>query len=191
MPSHDVSLHMETRKLAYASLVLTAIVAVGVCRWSAGELIGSRPHSTAPYSPSTSAHPLRLTPRVRLDDLRLRPATVMNGDRDAFGFRQHVAVVAERSAPRNAVGAALAPLRTPVLQAPAPPIRFIGSLTLRGATWAILSDCAGYVAAARRREWFLGEWEVLRIDEESVVVERTGAAPARIPMAGCAPRNYG
>jgi hypothetical protein len=113
----------------------------------------------------------------------------MKSDRDPFRFRQHVVVAVERPVPRSADVAAVMPLRTPVQQAPALPIRFIGSLTLRGAKWAILSDCAGYVAAARRSEWFLGEWEVLRIDEESVVVERTGAAPARIPMAGCAPRD--
>jgi hypothetical protein len=127
-----------------------------------------------------------------LDDFRLRRVAVTNADRDPFRFQQRVTFAVARPSPRRAGDAAVVPSPLPVQetwvqQAPAPPIRFIGSLAFRGARWAIFSDCAGYTAAARPGEWFLGEWEVLRIGEESAVVERTGAAPARIPMTGCTP----
>lgn len=127
---------------------------------------------------------------MTLDDLRLRRVAVINGDRDPFRFRQHVLVVVGQPAPRlpDRPAAVPSPMPVSVPQAPALPIRFIGSLVVRSARWAIFSDCAGYTGAARRGESFLGEWEVIRIDEESVVVVRHGASATRIAMTGCAPR---
>jgi len=179
---------MRHQRYAYGVLALAAIAA-GVWQAGVGGGFGSGPGSSVPQARTASAHPRRPEPpRVTLDDLRLRRAAVTLGERDPFRFRRQVSVVAARSAPRPADRLAVVPSQMPVPQAPVVPIRFMGSLVVRNARWAIFSDCAGYTGAARPGESFLGEWEVLRIDEESVVVARHGASPTRIAMMGCAPR---
>jgi len=176
---------MRHRRYAYVVLVLAAIAA-SVWQAGVGGGSGPGPRSSVPQVRTASAHFLDPDPpRVTLDDLRLRRVAVMSGDRDPFRFRQQVSVVAARPAPRPADRLAVVPSQMPVPQAAVVPIRFIGSLVVRNARWAIFSDCAGYTGAARPGESFLGEWEVLRIDEASVVVARLGASPMRIAMVGC------
>ena len=173
----------------HRGLVLAALVAAGLCGCSPGGGVEPAGPSIVPQARTATGPPLDpAPPQVTLDDLRLSRAAVTNGDRDPFRFRQHISVVLPRPAPRPAEHAAVAPAEIPVQQAPAPPIRFIGSLVLRSIKWAIFSDCAGYTHAARRGESFLGEWEVVSIDEESVVVEGHGTGRTRIPMTGCPPR---
>jgi len=179
---------MRQQPYAYGVLAVAAIAA-GVWQAGVGGGFGSGPRSSVSQARTASAHPRGPEPpRVTLDDLRLRRAAVTPGDRDPFRFRQQVSVVAARSAPRPADRLAVVPSQMPPPQAPVVPIRFMGSLVVRNGRWAIFSDCAGYTGAARRGESFLGEWEVLRIDEESVVVARHGESPTRIAMMGCAPR---
>ena len=180
---------MRSRKDINGVIVLVAIATASIWEWSCGGGGVTRPDPIAAPARTASAESQRVTlPRVTLDELRPSRVGVMHDDRDPFTFQQHVPVPVQRPVVRPADRAVVVPSPMPPPQVPAPPIRFIGSLVVRNSTWAILSDCAGYTAPARRGESFLGEWEVLRVDAASVLVERHGSAPTRIPMTGCAPR---
>lgn len=173
-------------------LAAIAVAAAGIWRFAYREHVASAPHPLSRQARTASRRaPQPAPPEITLDGLRLRTVGVIDRDRDPFTFQQRASVALDRPPIPAVARAAVAvvPAQVPVAPAvPVPPIKFMGSLHWRGETWAIFADCAGYTGAARRGESFLGEWEVSRIGVESVLVGRHGAEPARLPMAGCAPR---
>jgi hypothetical protein len=129
-------------------------------------------------------------PHVWLGGLAVHFASVLDTDRNPFSFRPRVAtaqVTRERTAVLPVGPVVSQP--TPVYNLPADvPIKFIGSLEQGRRKWAVFSDCAGYIGAARQGELILGEWKVVTVGVESVHVEHLDGRRATIAMVGCAPR---
>jgi hypothetical protein len=71
-------------------------------------------------------------------------------------------------------------------QGPPPiPIKFIGTAEKSGKKWAVFTDRPGVTVWAAEGETVLGQWKLVRIGVESVVMEYpNGTGRQTIPMRG-------
>jgi hypothetical protein len=149
------------------------------------------PRRPAGTSASAAATPSEF--EVRLDDLKHGPPEPSGENRNPFRF--YVKPPPPPPPPAPVV-------KQPVLPPPPPPpgpgqegyvppppppitIKFIGTAEKGGKKWAIFSDGRGSPVWAAEGETVLGQWRLVRIGIESVVMEYPdGRGRQTIPMRG-------
>lgn len=142
-------------------------------------------------SASAAATPSDL--EVRLDDLKQGPPEPSGENRNPFRF--YVKPPPPPPPPAPVVKQPVLPPPPPPLApgqegyVPPPPppitIKFIGTAEKGGKKWAIFSDGRGSPVWAAEGETVLGQWRLVRIGIESVVMEYPdGRGRQTIPMRG-------
>jgi hypothetical protein len=144
-----------------------------------------------PVGTSAAATPSEL--QVRLDDLKQGPPEPSGENRNPFRF--YVKPPPPPPPPAPVIKQPVTPPPPPppgpgqegYVPPPPPPItiKFIGTAEKGGKKWAIFSDGRGTPVWAAEGETVLGQWRLVRIGVESVVMEYPdGRGRQTIPMRG-------
>ena len=148
--------------------------------------------------PATSQRTLRPHPdksaEIRAVNLRLlevlrNPADGSVRDPFAFAHRPRVVPTAlTRPITNESAESSAVPAQVAVPTAALLPVRFVGTLETRQRTWAVFSDCAGYIRASAEGDRVLGQWRLVAIGIESVSLESLDGRQITARMTGCRPR---
>jgi len=187
-------------RAAILGAVLVVLVAVlAYMWWSPAATPGPSPSNQArdqrrPVGTSAAATPSQL--EVRLDDLKQPPPDPSGENRNPFRFYVKPPPPPPPPPPVAVTKPPPPPARVPqpgdpdyVPPPPPPPppitIKFIGTAEKGGKKWAIFSDGRGAPVWAAEGETVLGQWKLVRIGVESVVMEYPdGRGRQTIPMRG-------
>ena len=128
---------------------------------------------------------------VNLRSLEMLRTPADSAVRDPFAFAHRPRVVStvltrattNESAQSNTLPAPLAVPTWALL-----PVRFVGTLQTRQQSWAVFSDCAGYIRATAEGDRVLGQWRLVAIGIESVSLESIDGRQITARMTGCLPR---
>jgi hypothetical protein len=150
--------------------------------------------------PATSQRTLRPHPaksaEIRAVNLRLlevlrNPADGSVRDPFAFAHRPRVvrtALTRSITITNESVESSALPAQVAVPTAALLPVRFVGTLETRQRTWAVFSDCGGYIRASAEGDRVLGQWRLVAIGIESVSLESLDGRQITARMTGCRPR---
>ena len=172
--------------LALALAVLAAVLAY---TWWPAAAPGPAP-SNQPRQQRSGAAPAVAAPlQVKLDDLKQPPPAPGGEDRNPFRF--YVKPAPPPPAPKPIVSAPPPPSLRPggvgYVEPPPPPIplKFIGTMEQGKKRVAIFSDGRGLPVYASEGELVMGQYKLVRIQVESVVMEYPdGRGRQTIPMRG-------
>jgi type IV secretory pathway VirB10-like protein len=186
----------ETRRSRTAVLIVMLVVLAAVLTWRMW------PSASAGPAPSNQAReqrkPVATTAQgspqlaVRLDELQQQPPTPGGQNRNPFRF--YVPPPPPPPPPPPVVSVPTPPPPQPGqpgYQQPQPPppppipLKFFGTVEQGGKKWAIFTDGRGVPVWAAEGDTVLGQWKLVRIGVESVVMEYpNGTGRQTIPLRG-------
>ena len=128
---------------------------------------------------------------VNLRSLQGRRPLNEGAARDPFAFSHRpraVSSLSTKAMTYESTRSYALPSPVPPPQTPVLPVRFVGTVHKQDLTWAVFSDCAGYIRATAEGEHVLGRWRLIAIGLESVTVESVDGREITVRMTGCQPR---
>ena len=190
MPANETQRSRSTVLVA----VLVALAAVLTWRMWPSASAGPGPSNQAREQRKPVATTAQGVPQleVRLDDLKQEPPPPEGESRNPFRFYVPPPPPPPKpvTMPQPRVPSPTDPDYVPPQPAPPPPpppipIKFIGTAEKSGKRWAIFSDGRGVPVWAAEGDTVLGQWKLVRIGVESVVMEYpNGTGRQTIPMRG-------
>ena len=177
---------MNQRRTVAGTLMVIAMALVVMVIRNGGVPASTSRRASLPHpDKSAGIRAVKLRP---LDALRPQ---MESSARDPFAFfhRPRVVNAVSTMAMTTAVTTAN-PLPPPVSppEKAALPVRFVGTLHKREGTWAVFSDCAGYIRATAEGDRVLGLWRLAAIGVEWVRLESIDGRQVTRRMTGCSPR---
>jgi len=176
---------MNPRLTVAGILVLLTIAILVVIRQGGAPLATSQ--RTLRPQPDKSAE----IGAVNLRSLLVPRPPTDDAARDPFSFAHRprvVSTVLTRPTTDESGDLRALPAQLAVPTAALLPVRFVGTLQTQQRTWAVFSDCAGYIRATAEGDRVLGQWRLVAVGIESVSMESLDGRQFTARMTGCRPR---
>jgi hypothetical protein len=151
---------------------------------------GGAPARTHPRTSLMQLDTSRRSRPVNLRSLEMPRPSMDGAARYPFAFSQRPHVVRTRSISamtNEFTNSNTVPPPVSSQEAALLAVRFVGTLETRDRTWAVFSDCGGYICATAAGDRVLGLWRVLAIEIDSVSVETIDGQQITVRMTGCTP----
>ena len=184
----------KSRSQSWLLIALGAVVVALIFTWMWSDGAAVSPSPSAPPRDAKAAQSDAIDPnelKVRLDALKAEMPAEGETDRNPFRFQP-------RAAPAPPPAPAPGPVAPPVDLGPAPPpppppipLKLTGFMELPGGgTLAALSDCKGATFSAAEGKTVDGQYRIVKIGIESVIIEFiNGKGRQTLRVEGCPPRD--